>query len=448
MKSFSFSLLRRIVLPAAVALILASCSEDEPAAPVAQNPTATIAVFSDPHYYAPSLGTGGAAFNDYVAGDRKMIAESHAIAEAAVAALLQSDAEIVIVPGDLTKDGERASHEAFAAFMQQLEAAGKQVFVVPGNHDVRNPAAVGYQGDDAVPVPTVTEQEFAQIYGAFGYDEAIARDPSSLSYVAEPVDGVWILGMDPCRYSENEGRGYPVTGGRFSAETESWIKARLAEAQAEDKTVFGVMHHGLLEHFPGQKLNPISSDYVVDDYLRLSADFAALGMHIVFTGHFHANDIAMRQTGDSFIYDIETGALVTWPSPYRIVQLTADRRVRVETRRIESINYDTGGTDFQDYARDYLERGMEGLVTYVLVQQFGLPEAVAATLAPVTSGAFTAHFAGDEQMTAEAQAAIAGLKSAGDANSLFLATALETLYTDPPPADNTLIIDLQSGAAQ
>ncbi|MGL6368165.1 hypothetical protein [Aeromonas veronii] len=40
----------------------------------------------------------------------------------------------------------------------------------------------------------------------------------------------------------------------------------------------------------------------------------------MFTGHFHANDITKRQYEDgSWIYDIQTGASVSYPAPYRSV---------------------------------------------------------------------------------------------------------------------------------
>jgi len=434
-----------LLMTAGMILFTACSEDDDPAAPVDQNPSAVIAVFSDPHYFDPTLGSSGSAFESYIAMDRKLIAESHALTEAAVSAILSTDANIVIVPGDLTKDGERSSHERFAAFCAQLEQAGKAVFVVPGNHDVRNPHAVRYEGNQALPVASVTEQEFAQIYAEYGYDEAIARDPASLSYVAEPVDGIWVLGMDACRYSENEGEGHAVTGGRLSAATEGWIKARLQEAQAQEKTVFGVMHHGLLEHFQGQKLNPISADYVVDDWARLSGEFADLGMHIVLTGHFHSNDVVEKRTSESFLFDIETGSLLTWPCPYRIMRLNSDRTLDITTAVIENIQYDTGGDAFQDYAYGYLESGMLGLSTYILTSQFGVDEQTAQMLAPVMTEAFVTHYRGDETMTAEAQGVITTLKQAGDANSLFMASALEALFSDPPPADNTLTINLESG---
>lgn len=438
-----------VLLLSAASLILVSCSEDDdPAAPLPQNPTAVIAVFSDPHYFDPNLISSGSEFETYISRDRKLLAESHALTEAAVAGILATDAEIVLVPGDLTKDGERSSHEGFTSFLAQLEAAGKAVFVVPGNHDVRNPNAVRYADEETVPVANVTEQEFAQIYAAYGFEEAIARDPSSLTYVAEPVDGIWILGMDVCRYQQNDGRAYPETGGRFLPETEAWVKARLQEARDQGKTVFGVMHHGMLEHFQGQKLNPVSSNYVVDDWARISAEFAELGMHVVFTGHFHSNDIVSRSTGSSFIYDIETGALVTWPSPWRIVRLQSDRTLQISTRHIEAIQYDTQGRAFQDYAYDYLSSGMRDLVATILVSMFGLGEAEAQSYAPIMSDAFITHYRGDETMTAEAQGLIVELQRAGDVNSLLMASALQALLTDLPPADNTLTIDLETGMVQ
>ena len=439
----------RLLLLSAAALILVACSEDEdPAAPVGQNPTAVIAVFSDPHYFDPDLISAGSSFETYISRDRKLLAESHALTEAAVAGILASDAKIVLVPGDLTKDGERSSHERFASFLAQLEAAGKAVFVVPGNHDVRNPNAVRYTDDATVPVASVTEQEFAQIYAAYGFEEAIARDPASLTYVAEPVDGIWIFGMDVCRYQENEGKAYAESGGRFLPETEAWIAARLKEAQLQGKTVFGVMHHGMLEHFQGQKLNPISSNYVVDDWARISGRFADLGMHVVFTGHFHSNDIVSRTTANSFIFDIETGALVTWPSPWRIVRLQSDRTLQISTRHIESIQYDTQGKAFQDYAYDYLSSGMRDLVATILISMFGLGETEAQSHAPIMADAFITHYRGDETMTAEAQQLIEQLQGAGDVNSLLMASALQALLTDLPPADNTLTIDLETGRVQ
>ena len=72
-----------------------------------------FAVFSDPHVYDSRLGTTGAAFEQYLAEDRKMIRESEAILAATVDQLIEEDVDFVLVPGDLTKDGELDSHLLF-----------------------------------------------------------------------------------------------------------------------------------------------------------------------------------------------------------------------------------------------------------------------------------------------------------------------------------------------
>src|SRR4030066_1513165 len=123
-------------------------------------PAASFIVFSDPHIYDPNLGTEGQAFEDYLADDRKLLRESAEIMEAAVAAIEDEKASLVLVPGDLTKDGERVSHELAVGYLSQLEASGKQVYVVPGNHDVKNGHSFKYVGDKTERVPNITSVEF------------------------------------------------------------------------------------------------------------------------------------------------------------------------------------------------------------------------------------------------------------------------------------------------
>jgi 3',5'-cyclic AMP phosphodiesterase CpdA len=131
-------------------------------------------VFSDPHYFDPSLGTTGAAFEAYLASDRKLIAESDAIMRAMVAQVEAQNPQVVLVSGDLTKDGEQLSHHSVAALLAQMKTGGRKVFVVPGNHDIQNGGASSYAGDTATPVPAISAAEFAEIYKDLGFSDAIA----------------------------------------------------------------------------------------------------------------------------------------------------------------------------------------------------------------------------------------------------------------------------------
>jgi len=48
-----------------------------------------------------------------------------------------------------------------------------------------------------------------------------------------------------------------------------------------------MMHRGAAEHYIGQQL--LFSDYIVENWRRISRELASLGMHVVFTGHHHAD---------------------------------------------------------------------------------------------------------------------------------------------------------------
>ncbi len=67
-----------------------------------------------------------------------------------------------------------------------------------------------------------------------GYGAAIAQDPDSLSYVAEPVQGLRILALDSNRYKENPPGHHPIAGGAFSEQTLAWIQTQLITAQKKD----------------------------------------------------------------------------------------------------------------------------------------------------------------------------------------------------------------------
>lgn len=72
------------------------------------------------------------------------------------------------------------------------------------------------------------------------------------------------------------------------------------------------------------------------------------------------------------------------------------------------------------------------------VRFFLLPEDIATKITPVFADAMLAHFGSDETITPETAAKI---QSVADI-SPDLANFLYALYTDLPPKDNNLIVDL------
>ena len=80
-------------------------------------------------------------------------------------------------------------------------------------------------------------------------------------------------------------------------------------------------------------------DYIVADWEKHAASMAKVGIRMVFTGHFHANDISEYVSWTDKIYDIETGSTVSYPMPYRMVSLR-DGEASVDTRYVKHLPED------------------------------------------------------------------------------------------------------------
>jgi len=402
-------------------------------------PGANFVVLADPHMYDTSLGTQGAAWESYLLSDRKLLAESESILDSAVRTILALDYQVdfVLVAGDLTKDGEKQSHALFQRYMTQLLDNGIKVLVVPGNHDINNPHAMAFDGDTATEVDGVTPGEFEALYTTMGFGDAIERDTGSLSYIAEPVTGLWVFCLDSCKYKDNYTNGSPETSGAFSEETLAWILENIQAAQARGKTIIGMMHHGILEHFEGQsQLTGLGDEYVVDSWETVSESLAAQGFNLMFTGHYHAQDAVKRTFDDgSYLFDVETGSLVTYPCPMRFVTIGSDHRVEITGQKIEEVDYDTGGEDFGDYARDFLETGLTVQAPYFMIQGFGLDEDTANEATPYMVRGMVAHYAGDETPSPEDLTAVQTYMASTNETVALLGGVLGALWTDLDPPD-------------
>jgi hypothetical protein len=413
--------------------------------PAAAYPPARFAVFSDPHLYDAELGIEGAAFQHDMDSDRKLLPQSAEILSAALQRVRGMGVDFLLIPGDLTKDGERQAHLLMAGQLSALSGTGVRVYVVPGNHDIQNPHAVRYSGAAMMRVPNVTPAEFAQIYRNAGYGEALFRDPESLSYVAEPAPGLWLLAIDSADYAGNAGRAAPETGSGFTPSREAWIESMLGQALGRQKAVIVMMHHGVVEHFAGQE--KYFPDYLVKDWRKASDMLASYGVRAVFTGHFHAQDIALRQSSSGrAIYDIETGSLITFPDPIRLVTVHADtQRMNIESSFVTDLpSFSERGMNFWEYSRDFVHEGTARIATRQL-KAYGISGAEASTFAAEVADAFAAHFRGDEHFTGSEMIRTRGLSPMAGLVIGMRKDLITSLWTDTEPPDNDLVINLADG---
>lgn len=317
-----------------------------------KKPSFNFAVASDVHFFDPSLIIkDGEAFKKAAQQDRKLLREGAQILDNLIDQVIEKKPQFFMIAGDLTKDGEKISHMNLAKKLRRLKDAGIPTFVIPGNHDINNPHAVAYDGNKTSKTEYIGPNEFAEIYGDFGYNLStyLERGPE-LCYLAEPVEGVWLIGIDACIYKNNIAEDYPRTGGELDKKRMDWIKAKIKEGKSQGKQVIAMMHQGLIKHFDLQTF--IASFYLVKDYENVSKELANAGLEFIFTGHLHCQNIALEKYGDNSIYEIQTGSAVTYPCPYRTIEIESDK-MKVRTHDILLNGSITNNRELRDYA--YIE---------------------------------------------------------------------------------------------
>ena len=326
-----------------------------------------VALMTDIHVMAPELlKQKGKAFDDAMAGDRKMLDLSADIFSSIVDSLIQLRPHLLLIAGDLTKDGERLSHELVAAELTRLRKAGVRSLVIPGHHDVKNPYAVCFDGDNTTPADDVLEDDFRTIYQNFGYNKEVnLQDTSSLSYIAEPITGLCVIGIDATRSRENLSKRHGDASdkrqdyGRLRAETLQWVLDRADEAGREGKQVVALMHHQLLQHFEGQEQFLASA--AIDDGDNIAQLFMQHGIRLVMTGHMHIsnNTLCFNSLHTDSLLEVSTGATVSYPSHYRMLTFGVGlNTLTVQTRNLRRL----GKTpDMLLYGRDELAARMPRL---------------------------------------------------------------------------------------
>lgn len=373
-----------------------------------------IAVLSDLHYISPDLIADTADFEHAMNMDRKMLIESDAINNELIDAVKKDKPDVLLICGDLTKDGEQENHRVVSEKLQQLKAAvpGLKIYLINGNHDVRNSDGQNFNTEDGVAVPaTRTDpQDFKEIYDFVYSDESViasytppeGKEAGSLTYVARPYEGYTFIAVDTCRYSADntdDEVDEHSTSGAISAELEQWVTEQIAAAKDRGDMVIAFEHHGLVPHFSMEPdLMPM---YLVKDFDRISEEWADAGLDLVFTGHMHALDIAAMTTDNgSTLYDIETGSALTFPSPVRFVDIGKNANGGTVIDIVSEINFGPISYTKADGSPGYIENITEA------GRELGLSESMLVTVAGSFLGDFLEKITLDNALSDWANAKI------------------------------------------
>ncbi len=400
-----------------------------------------MAIMSDVHLMAPQLLVReGKAIDDYIANDRKMLVQSPELLDSAVKHVVEYRPQVVLVTGDLTKDGERVSHELLVnRYLKPLEEQGTRVFVIPGNHDVNNPHAKVYDGDATKRTATISAEDFALIYKEYGYGEAIARDAHSLSYVVQLDPKIRLIAVDACEYEENDfDKDICVTAGRIKPETMDFIARQAEEAHRQGMDVVMMMHHGIVSHFNWQ--DKVMKEYLVDNWRKQAQKIAKMGIKVCFTGHFHSQDVSEKYG----LTDMETGSTVSYPHPYRLIEVDGrEGTLTVRTERVKELTSMSGsGETLQQKSERYANSALSSVIEPMIPKK--VPADVKQECGRVLGEAYAMHLAGDEHPSddfkARLKAAAKRLKHYSWKWAFIMKKIGKYLSTDTGVADNDLTV--------
>ena len=343
-----------------------------------------IAVISDTHVMSPELIINdGTAWQNFLKSDRKLLDYSQGVYDVLIEKFLTDKPDILLITGDLTKDGEKLSHQYVVAGLDRLREAGIRVYVIPGNHDRGTEKAFIFDNENKSNAEVVSDTDFENLYQNYGYNSASVRDSTTLTYACEPLRGLVLIGIDSGNH------------GSLSTTTLNWVSYQAEKARNEGKQVIAMMHHPLFPHV--NNLDQFMGSYCVNDHDNVRNRLIDAGIRVVLTGHVHMSDIAKDYNAEltDSIYDVNTGSPISYPCDYRVMTLSEDmKQLSISTEHVSELPSDE---DFANTAKTRLQNYVQKYATNIISNEM---------FANILSAMITLHAEGNENESSDSRSLI------------------------------------------
>ena len=315
---------------------------------------------TDVHYQSADSEDDGAAFQLFVERcDGKVVKYLPQLLDAFMDQVIAEKPSALVLSGDITMNGEKINHEELARKLGKVQEAGIPVLVIPGNHDINNPNAAVYFGDEKTAADSVTPEEFYDIYHMYGYDQAISRDSASLSYVYQLDERNRLLMLDSCQYEPEN-----LVEGRIKAETLVWMDEQLKKAQEDGMQILPIAHHNLLA-----QSRMYTTQCAMDNNGEVIDLLQKYKIPLFLSGHLHVQRIRKHKAepgvaDDAYgIQEIVTDAISIPPCQYGILQWKADGSMEYSTESVDVSAWarrtgqeNTDLLDFETWSEEYLQK--------------------------------------------------------------------------------------------
>lgn len=372
---------------------------------------AKIIVATDTHYLSSAINDGGVTFTDMVNNaDGKLVQYCNEIISAFSDDVIEQKPDVLILSGDLTFNGEKASHEDFVKKLRYIQDNGVQVLTIAGNHDIDIKNSVGFKNDEYYLVDSISADEFSNMYADFGMNQAVSVDEYSLSYLYEVNKDLYILMLDTNAYGRNfvQDNSY------------DWIREQLEYIKHNHAQVITVSHQNLFAHN-----EQLSFGYQLYDADELLALYNEYGVKCNLSGHIH-----MQHISTNGVCEIATSSLLVAPVQYGVVEFDGKIKYHTATVNVEKWAKNNGVDDenllkFRTYATDFfVNSGVQKSLTSVADSELNDDEKaiVAKTFAKLNSS----YFAGTKISGSIPQSDIDLCKKSGN----FMSNYFDTMLTE------------------
>ena len=294
---------------------------------------------TDTHYLNNKLEPGGEAFEKNMVTEQYFVKESSAIISSTFDKIIEDkETDIVILPGDLVKNGEKESHNGFIKELYRLRDNGKKVYVTTAGHDYNDSAYV-LKGDGREPVEGTDYNDLCNMYRDFGYGVTIAFDEPTHSYVAEISGGIRMLAI----HCDSKDQPKGAMDDRLMA----WAKEQLDKAKEDNCDVFATCHYPIIPPVPVFEL---VGDAKIKEWKKVASFLADNGVELVLTGHMHIQSINefYSEKGNRLI-DVCTSCLVGSPGKYRKITIDENSVLKIKTLDVPDFAWDLKGLTPQQY---------------------------------------------------------------------------------------------------
>lgn len=287
----------------------------------------------------PITGSTDADPFGHVVSNGKLVAESDAILNEFFNQAAKSDADYIVITGDISDNGIIENVEAVVKRWEEFEkTSGKTVIACMGNHETYH-----LSENNSYISGGLTGPEFRELYKNLGYDKALAIDEETASYTVD-LNGKYRLVL--------------IDTNAVTERLVNWIGEQAAAAKKDGKYLISASHMPL---FPHNKVMNLVNSGGIDKSFGLPDKYIDWGIKFNFSGHTHELDTAQYTNKKGIVYDITNGALTTYPANFKTAKFT-DKGITIGTEYIEKIDmslvpdglsreaYDLIESNFREYA--------------------------------------------------------------------------------------------------